>query len=145
MYKPVALTEAIGRGEAQRVFTLRLLTTFAGVALALAALGLFGVLSYGVRLRSREFGIRMALGADRGSIRRMVMREGLTVTAIGTLLGLLGAVALSRLMASLVFGVSALDATVILGAAVFMAVVAAFAAYLPAHRATSVEPSTVLQ
>jgi len=145
MYKPVALTEAIGRGEAQRVFTLRLLTTFAGVALALAALGLFGVLSYGVRLRSREFGIRMALGADRGSIRRMVMREGLTVTAIGTLLGLLGAVALSRLMASLVFGVSALDPTVILGAAVFMAVVAAFAAYLPAHRATSVEPSTVLQ
>jgi len=145
MYKPLALTEAIGRGEAQRVFTLRLLTTFAGVALALAALGLFGVLSYGVRLRSREFGIRMALGADRGSIRRMVMREGLTVTAIGTLLGLLGAVALSRLMASLVFGVSALDPTVILGAAVFMAVVAAFAAYLPAHRATSVEPSTVLQ
>ncbi len=79
------------------MFTLRLLTTFAGVALALAALGLFGVLSYGVRLRSREFGIRMALGADRGSIRRMVMREGLMVTAIGTLLGLLGAVALSRL------------------------------------------------
>jgi predicted permease len=145
MYKPIALTDAIGRGEAQRIFTLRLLTTFAGVALALAALGLFGVLSYGVRLRSREFGIRMALGADRGSIRRMVMREGLVVTAIGTTIGLLGAVALSRVMSSLVFGVSALDPTVIVGAAVFMAVVAAFAAYLPAYRATSVEPSSVLQ
>jgi putative ABC transport system permease protein len=82
MYKPITLADAIGRGEAQRVFTLRLLTTFAGVALALAALGLFGVLSYGVRLRSREFGIRMALGADSGSrFAVMVMREGLVVTA----------------------------------------------------------------
>jgi len=145
MYKPITLADAIGRGEAQRVFTLRLLTTFAGVALALAALGLFGVLSYGVRLRSREFGIRMALGADSRSIRRMVMREGLVVTAMGTIIGLLGAVALSRVMASMVFGVSALDPTVIVGAAVFMAVVAAFAAYLPAYRATSVQPSSVLQ
>jgi len=145
MYKPVSLADAIGRGEAQRVFTLRLLTTFAGVALALAALGMFGVLSYGVRLRSREFGIRMALGADRGSIRRMVLREGLVVTAIGTAVGLLGAVGLSRLMASLVFGIDPLDPTVMASAAGFMAVVAAFAAYLPAYRATSVEPSSVLQ
>jgi len=145
MYKPMPLTEAIGRGEAQRVFTLRLLTTFACVALGLAALGLFGVLSYGVRLRRREFGIRMALGANGGSIRRMVLREGMVVTAIGVVIGLLGAVALSRVLASLVFGVSTLDPRVLASAAVFMAVVAAFAAYLPAHRATSVEPSSVLQ
>jgi putative ABC transport system permease protein len=145
MHKPIALTDAIGRGEAQRVFTFRLLTTFAALALALAALGLFGVLSYGVRLRRREFGIRMALGADRGAIRRMVLREGMVVTAIGTGIGLLGAVAVSRLMASLVFEVDPLDPTVIAGAALFMGVVAAFAAYLPAYRATSVEPSIVLQ
>jgi predicted permease len=145
MYKPAALAAVIGQGEAQRVFTLRLLTTFAGVALALAALGLFGVLSYGVRLRSREFGIRMALGADRHAIRRMVVREGLLVTAIGMAIGLLGAVAASRLMTSLVFGISTLDPKVIAGAVVFMAVVAGIAAYLPAHRATSVEPSSVLQ
>jgi predicted permease len=145
MYKPTPLTEAIGRGEAQRVFTLRLLTTFAGVALGLAALGLFGVLSYGVRLRRREFGIRMALGASGGAIRRMVLREGMVVTTIGVAIGLLGAVALSRVLASLVFGVSTLDPRVLASAAVFMAVVAAFAAYLPAHRATSVEPSSVLQ
>ena len=145
MYKPMPLDEAIGQGESQRVFTLRLLTTFAGVALALAALGLFGVLSYSVRLRSREFGIRMALGADRGSIRRMVLREGLVVTALGTGIGLLGAVALSRLMASLVFGIDPLDPSVMAGAAVFMGVVATVAAYLPAYRATSVEPSSVLQ
>jgi predicted permease len=145
MYKPMPLTEAIGRGEAQRVFTLRLLTTFASVALGLAALGLFGVLSYGVRLRRREFGIRMALGANGGSIRRMVLREGMVVTAVGVGVGLLGAVALSRVLASLVFGVSTLDPRVLASAAVFMAVVAGFAAYLPAHRATSVEPSSVLQ
>ena len=95
--------------------------------------------------RSGEFSIRMALGADRRSIRRMVMCEGLAVTAMGTIIGLLGAVALSRVMTSMVFGVSPLDPTVIVGAAGFMAVVAAFAAYLPAYRATSVEPSSVLQ
>jgi predicted permease len=145
MFKPISLSDAIGRGEAQRVFTLRLLTTFAAVALALAALGLFGVLSYNVRLRSREFGIRMALGADRRSIRRMVLREGLTVTAVGTALGLLGAVMLSKLLASLVFGISALDPRVLAGATVFMGGVAAIAAYLPAYRATAVEPRSVLQ
>lgn len=145
MYKPMTFADAIGRGEAQRMFTLRLLTTFAGVALALAALGLFGVLSYGVRLRGREFGIRMALGADRGAIRRMVLREGLLVTAIGTAVGLVAAIGLSRLMASLVFGVDPLDPTVMAGAAGFMVVVAACAAYLPAYRATAVEPSSVLQ
>ena len=145
MYKPAELGQVIGRSEAQRVFTLQLLTTFAGVALALAALGLFGVLSYGVRLRSREFGIRMALGADRRTIRRMVLREGLTVTAIGTVLGLFGAVALSRLLTSMVFGISALDPRVMLGAVAFMTFVAAIAAYLPAHRATSAEPRSVLQ
>ncbi len=145
MFKPMPLTDAIGRGEAQRVFTLRLLTTFAAVALGLAALGLFGVLSYGVRLRRREFGIRMALGANGGSIRRMVLREGMVVTAIGVTIGVLGAVALSRVLASLVFGISALDPRVLAGAAAFMTLVGALAAYLPAHRATSVEPSSVLQ
>jgi predicted permease len=145
VYKPQPLAEVIGEGESQRVFTLRLLTTFAGVALGLAALGLFGVLSYGVRLRSREFGIRMALGADRGLIRRMVLREGLLVTAIGTGIGLLGAVAMSRLLTSLVFGISALNPVVMASAAAFMGVVAAAAAYLPAYRATAVEPRTVLQ
>jgi len=145
VYKPAELGDVIGRSEAQRVFTLQLLTTFAGVALALAALGLFGVLSYGVRLRGREFGIRMALGADRRKIRRMVLREGLTVTAIGTVIGLLGAIALSRLLTSMVFGISALDPLVMLGAVAFMTLVAAIAAYLPAHRATSAEPRSILQ
>jgi ABC-type antimicrobial peptide transport system permease subunit len=87
----------------------------------------------------------MALGADRWAIRRMVMREGLKVTGVGMAIGLLGTVMLSRVLASMVFGISALDPRVMAAAAVFMATVAALAAYLPARRATVVEPSSVLQ
>jgi ABC-type antimicrobial peptide transport system permease subunit len=115
------------------------------VALALSALGIFGVLSYGVRLRSREFGIRMALGAEAGEVRRMVLRQGLAVAAIGIGAGLCGAVLLSRLMSSLVFRVSTLDPTVLAGSAAFMIVIASLAAYLPARRATAVDPRAALQ
>jgi predicted permease len=145
MFQPTTLDQAIGRGAAQRVFTLRILSVFAAVALALSALGLFGVLSYGVRLRAREFGIRMALGAERGAIRSMVLRQGLTVTLIGIIAGLAGALGLAKLMASLVFQTSPLDPRVLAGAVLFMALVAGLAAYLPARRATLVEPREVLQ
>jgi predicted permease len=145
MFRPTTLDQAIGQGAAQRLFTLRILLTFAIVALALSALGIFGVLSYGVRLRSREFGIRMALGAENRSILSMVMREGMTVTAIGIAVGLAGAVGLARAMASLVFHVSPLDPRVLLGTVAFMACVAAVAAYLPAWRATRVDVREILQ
>ncbi|MFI5235817.1 MAG: FtsX-like permease family protein, partial [Gemmatimonadales bacterium] len=92
-----------------------------------------------------EFGIRMALGAGNGAIRGMVLRQGMTVTAIGIGLGLLGALALSRVMASLVFQVSPLDPAVLIGAVGFMGLVGAIAAYLPAWRATTVHPREVLQ
>ncbi|HZS61315.1 MAG TPA: ABC transporter permease [Gemmatimonadaceae bacterium] len=143
--QPMALDDAIGRGTAQRVFTMRVLLTFAAVALALAAVGLFGILSYVVTLRRKEIGIRIALGADRGSIRAMVLRHGIAVTALGIAFGLLGALALSRLIASLLFGTSPLDPKVLAGAVVFMLVVAAAAAYFPARRATSVDPRLALQ
>jgi len=145
VYDPQPLGEAIGRGEARRAFTVRLLTTFAGVALALSALGLFGVLSYGVRLREREFGIRMALGAERRAVRWMVLRRGLALVAVGTAVGLAGASVTARLMQSLVFQVRPLEPSVLAAAAGFMLVVAALAAYLPAHRATRVDPKAALQ
>jgi ABC-type antimicrobial peptide transport system permease subunit len=145
IYQPAALDEVIGRGRAQRVFTFRLLATFAAVALVLAALGLFGVLSYAVRLRSKEIGIRMALGADRWSIRGMVLRDGAIVTSIGVAVGLAGAVALSKVMAAVVFRVSPFDPGVLMGAVLFMALIAGVAAYLPARRASSVAPQSVLQ
>jgi putative ABC transport system permease protein len=143
--QPMALDDAIGRGTAQRVFTMRILMTFALVALALAAVGLFGILSYVVTLRRKEIGIRIALGADRGSIRGMVLRHGIAVTALGIAFGLLGALALSRLIESLLFGTSPLDPRVLAGAVLFMLLVAAAAAYFPARRATTIDPRLALQ
>ncbi|MFI5312156.1 MAG: ABC transporter permease [Gemmatimonadales bacterium] len=145
MFRPMTLAEAIGRSEAQRAFTMGLLSSFAAVALAVASLGLYGVLAYGVRLRTREFGIRMALGAERGAIRRMVLRQGLSVTAIGIAAGGLGALVLARVMGAMVFHVSALEPAVLGGAMLLLGVVAAIAAWVPARRATSVDPRTALQ
>lgn len=140
LFHPVMLEDVIGRSAAQRVFTLRILVTFAGVAILLAALGLFGVLSYGVRLRTRELGIRMALGAQASMIRRMVLGQGLKLTAIGLVFGVATAAGVSRLMTSLLFGVKPMDFGV-LGAAIgIMAAVGAAAAYAPARRATAVDP-----
>ncbi|MES2306566.1 MAG: ABC transporter permease [Gemmatimonadota bacterium] len=145
MYHPMMLDAAIGKGASQRLFTLRLLVAFAAMALALSALGLYGVLSYGVKLRTREFGIRMALGAARGTISGMVLRQGLIVAAIGVLVGLLGAVALSGVMTAMLFQVSPLDLRVLGGSVLFLAMIAGAAAWLPAHRATSVDPRSALQ
>jgi putative ABC transport system permease protein len=144
MYQPNMLTDVIGQGVATRVFTLRVVTVFAVVALMLAALGLYGVLSYSVKLRTREFGIRMALGANRHSIRNMVLKRGLQVASVGVVIGLAGAVALSGAMRSLVFQVNPLDPVVICEAALFMAIVAGFAAYIPAYRATIADPRQAL-
>lgn len=145
VYKPMMLDDVIGRGAAVRVLTARVLAAFASVAIGLAALGLFGMLSYGVRLRAREFGIRMALGAHAGAIRSMVLRQGLQVTGIGVLLGVVGAAGMARLMTSVLFHVKPLDPIVMLGAACLLSAVATLATMLPAHRATSVEPKTVLE
>ncbi len=145
VYRPAMLDEAVGRGAAQRVFTLRILGAFAVIALILSALGIFGVLSYGVRLRAREFGIRMALGAQQSSIRVMVLRRGLIVSGIGIVIGVAFAAGLSRFMRSMLFEVSPLNPIVFGAAAGFMAAVAAASAYLPAYRATATDPRSALQ
>src|SRR6185437_15255337 len=144
LYRPMTMADAIGAGTAQRRLTLIVLASFAAIALLLAALGLFGALSYSVKLRSREFGVRMALGADRGAIRRLVLRQGLVVAVAGVMIGVVGALALSRVMASMVFHVQPLDPGVLAGAVLFILLVGAAAAYLPAHRATAVDPRSIL-
>ena len=123
----------------------QLLGGFAGLALLLAAIGTYGVLSYMVAERRREIGIRMALGADQGSVLGSVMKQGLTLTSIGIVAGLAGAFALNRLIASLLFGVQPTDAVTMVGVVATITLVAAVACWLPAWRASRVDPIVVLR
>jgi predicted permease len=123
----------------------QLLGGFAGLALLLAAIGTYGVLSYMVAERRREIGIRMALGADQGSVLGQVMKQGLTLTTIGIVAGLAGAFALNRLITSLLFGVQPTDTVTIVGVVATITLVAAVACLLPAWRASRVDPNVVLR
>jgi putative ABC transport system permease protein len=144
MDHPDALTDLIGEGTAQRAFTLKVLLVFSLTALFLAALGIFGVLSYTVRLRDQEFGLRMALGATPATILRNVLRQALGIAAVGVVAGLAGTFAASHLMASMLFQMSALDPRVLAGVAVIMLAMGALAAYFPARRAIGADPRRVM-
>ncbi|HTH24181.1 MAG TPA: ABC transporter permease [Vicinamibacterales bacterium] len=123
----------------------QLLGGFAGLALLLAAIGTYGVLSYMVAERRREIGIRMALGADQGSVLGSIMKQGLTLTTVGIFIGLGGAFALNRLIASLLFGVQPTDTITMVGVVATITLVAAVACLLPAWRASRVDPNVVLR
>jgi len=122
-----------------------LLGLFGGVALVLSAIGIYGVLAFGVAQRVREFGIRQALGADRRSILSMVLKQGLGTAAIGLAIGLGGSLALTRYLQSLLFGVGAQDVTVFAGVTVLLLAVTVAACYLPARGATRIDPMTALR
>jgi predicted permease len=123
----------------------QLLGAFAGLALVLAAIGTYGVLSHMVAERRREIGIRMALGADQGSVLAQVMKQGLALTTIGIVVGLAGAFALNRLIASLLYGVRPTDPTTIVAVVATITFVATLACWLPAWRASRVDPIVVLR
>lgn len=122
-----------------------LLGIFAATALALAAVGIYGVLAYSVNRRTQEIGIRMALGAQPGDVLRLIGREGLTLVVAGIGLGLAGALLLTRLMSSLLFGVRATDALTFIAVPVILAGVAVTACYLPARRASRIAPTIALR
>jgi putative ABC transport system permease protein len=126
-------------------FLAQMLGLFAGLALLLAAIGTYGVVSSIVAERRREIGIRMALGAARSSVLAGVMKEGLVLAGIGVVLGLSGAIALNRLIAALLFGVRPTDVSTAAGVAATMILVAAVACVLPAWRASRLDPSAVLR
>ena len=130
---------------AQRRFTMALLGTFAGLALVLGIIGVYGVTSYLVTQRTREVGLRIALGADPGRLVRMVVRQGMHVAIAGLVLGLLGALALSRMMERLLFGVSPNDAWTLLAVTLVLAVATLVANWLPARRAARVDPLVALR
>jgi predicted permease len=125
--------------------TTSLFVTFAGLALVLAMVGIYGVLAFLVSKRTREFGIRMALGAQRRDVLRLVVREGARFSAIGIILGLGGAFAVTRWLSSELYGVSAVDPITYAGVAAVMAVVSMLACYLPARRAMRVDPLVALR
>lgn len=137
--------EIYARSMARTSFTLVMLAIAAGMALLLGVVGIYGVIAYSVSQRTREIGIRMALGASQESVRRMFVRDGLALTAIGVGCGLAGAAALTRLMSALLFDVSPLDPMTYCAVPVVLVAAALLATYLPARRATGIEPVDALR
>jgi predicted permease len=137
--------EVVARSIASQRFSLILLGAFAGLALLLAGIGIYGVLSYLVGQRTREIGVRMALGAQRIDVLRMVLGDGVRMTMVGAFIGLVAALALTRLMASMLFGVRPTDPVTFAAVAVLLCGIALFACYLPARRAAKVDPMVALR
>ncbi|HWA96642.1 MAG TPA: ABC transporter permease [Terracidiphilus sp.] len=135
----------LAASEAQRRFVLMLFGAFALVGLVLAATGIYGVLAGSVSERTREIGVRSALGASRGSILALVIREGMTLTVLGALIGLIGAVAATHAIAALLFGITRLDPLTYFGVTVLLIGVSVLACFIPARRAASVNPVEALR
>jgi putative ABC transport system permease protein len=145
IYKLQTLEDVVSTSVAQPRFYMLLLGGFAAVALLMAAIGMYGVIAYGVSQRSQEIGVRMALGATRDRVVGMVLRQGLGLALLGALAGVAGALFATRGMRSLLFGVSAGDPAIYVGVAAVLVLVAALASYLPARRAARTEPQMALR
>jgi putative ABC transport system permease protein len=139
------LEQLLSKTIAQRRFNLLLLGLFSGLALVLAVVGIYGVVSYAVTQRTHEIGVRLALGAQQGDVRKLVIRQGMIPVVAGIAIGLSGALALTRLMKSLLFGVSATDPLTFVGLSLLLIVVALVACWIPARRATKVDPLLALR
>jgi len=145
IWRAQTIEQLLGTSVAPRKFNMLLLGIFAAVALVLAAVGLYGVMSYSVSWRTQEIGIRMALGAKRTDVLRMVVRQGMTMTLIGLALGLIGVFGLSRVIAGLLYGVSPTDPLTFTGVSIVLLMVALLACLIPARRATRVDPIVALR
>ena len=139
------MEEIVSRTTSRQSFNMMLLTIFGAIALVLAAIGIYGLIAYSVQQRTQEIGIRMALGADRGVIRKMVVWDGMRLTLIGMVVGIGASFGLTRLIASFLFGVKTWDPTAFIAVPVVLASVALLAVWLPAMRAARVEPMMALR
>jgi predicted permease len=144
-YKIRAMTEVVGNSAAHQAFTALLLGSFAALALLLSAVGLYGVLSYLTTRRTAEMGVRIALGASRGKVCRLVLAQGLRPTCLGLIVGLAGAAALTRTLKSVLFGVAATDWITFASAAALLMLVAVVACVIPAWRAACIDPVRALR
>jgi putative ABC transport system permease protein len=141
---PRTMNDMIARTLLQKKFTMLLLSIFASAALLLAAVGLYGVISYSVAQRTRELGIRMALGAQRSDVLRLILRQGMTLVAAGVIFGVAASLGLTRLIASLLYGISASDPITFFLLSTALVLVAFIACWLPARRASAVDPIVAL-
>src|SRR4029453_5383689 len=139
------LKQRIGTTLAQPRFNMMLLGAFAGVAMVLAAIGIYGVIAYSVAQRTKEIGIRMALRAQRRDMLQMILWQSFSLVGIGLLAGLLSALALTRLMASLLYGVTAHDLSIYTIVMIVLSSAALLASYFPARRAMQVDPMVALR
>jgi len=145
VFRVQPLETYVASSLAQRKFTLALLSLFGGLALALAAVGIYGLISYAVTLRTREMGIRMAFGAERSDVLAMVLRQGLALTGAGLAVGFAASLALTRFLSSLLFEVRPTDLATSAAVALLLGAIALLASYLPARRAASVDPMVALR
>ena len=139
------MEEVMGRSTARQSFNMLLLTIFGAVALVLAAIGIYGLIAYSVEQRTQEMGIRMALGADPSAIRKLVVWEGVRLSLVGVAVGIAAAFGLTRLIASILFGVEPWDPAVFISAPLILAAVALLAVWLPATRASKLDPMQALR
>jgi ABC-type antimicrobial peptide transport system permease subunit len=139
------MDEIVSRSTANTDFNTLVLTIFACTALLLAAIGIYGLMAYSVEQRTQEIGIRLALGAQYATVRRMVVFQGMRLALVGVIIGLASAFGLTRLIESLLYGVRARDPLVFIGVPVLLSVVALVAVWVPARRATHVSPIDALR
>ena len=139
------MDEVVSRSVSRQRFNMWLMTAFGVSALLLAAIGIYGLIAYSVEQRTQEIGIRLALGAETGQVRRMVVVQGLRLAVVGLVVGVAAAAGLARLLASLLFGVTTWDPVTFVGAPLVLALVALVATWIPARRASLVDPIDALR
>jgi putative ABC transport system permease protein len=144
-FQEQTMSRVVAQASARTRFTMLLLGTAASVALLLGGVGIYGVMAYGVSLRRREIGVRMALGARPADVSQMISRQGVLLAAVGVGIGLAVAIGVTRFMRGLLYDVSATDPLTLAGTCVLLLLVAVFASWLPARRAASVDPAVALR
>jgi putative ABC transport system permease protein len=141
----ISMERLIGDSLAPQQVSAIMVTLFAVVALLLACIGLYGVLAYAVSQRTHEIGLRMALGAERRDVLKLIVGQGFTLTLIGVGIGIVGALAVTRLLADLLYGVKPTDLLTFAAVSLLLTAVALLASYIPARRATKVDPMVALR